>query len=283
MKKGPCVAAALICFLTLGAACADGHAQTTSEAMNERIKTNNPAHYQFAIEKKAQILPTEDQRSFYILWYPKSYSNVEKPPLIVVLHGKGNSAFDEFYFWQAEAEKRGYGILALQHAMAESKDSPEAYYTADEIYSLTSAILQREGAPMRSTLLYGFDHGATDIYALASLDRANGHGYYAMMVANAGSVEPDSPQIKEISSHRLGSVYSGSHWLFYCAGRGTGAETSGCGAMHRSADWVQDLGGQVDLFIEDPEGNHEGFYSNPANLSKVLEAFAEVKRSINGW
>jgi hypothetical protein len=104
-----------------------------------------------------------------------------------------------------------------------------------------------------------------------------------MIIANAGSAEPDYPPNQEIASGRLGVVFAGSHWVFYCGGRDPSPERSGCSGMRKSAGWVKDFGGSVDLFIDEPEGDHGGFHRNPENVRKALDAFGEQSRSMNNW
>ena len=77
------------------------HAQTPlppeAQALLDRARAANPARYQFAVDKGAQILATSDGRSFFVLWYPSNLQSTR--PLVVTLHGSSSWAFDEFFLW----------------------------------------------------------------------------------------------------------------------------------------------------------------------------------------
>lgn len=79
-----------------------------------QARAAEPTRYQFALAQGAQIMPTHDGKSFYVLWFPPHFQTAPRRVMIATLHGHASWAFDEFYLWQPYAAQRGYAILALQ-------------------------------------------------------------------------------------------------------------------------------------------------------------------------
>jgi hypothetical protein len=230
--------------------------------------------YRFAIEKGAQILATPDNKSFALLWYPPEVNASAKPPMIVTLHGHGVWAFDEFFIWYPYALARGYGILALQWWFG-GGERVNDYYSPNELYPIISCILQSQKVPADKNLLHGFSRGSAVIYAMTALDRANDK-YFKLTIANAGGAIQDYPPNVDINTGKFGaSPFSGTHWLLFCAGRDPNPGST-CSEMRRTRDWLTQLGGAIDLFIDDPNADHGGFHRTPAHVNAALDLFAQL-------
>ncbi len=236
------------------------------EKLLNQAKAAHPDRYAFALQHKAQIFPTPDGQSFYVLWVPKPNS-----PIIVTLHGHASWALDEFFLWQRFAEKHGYGILAIQWWFGQGEEISD-YYTPEGIYPMIQSTLRELGVTPGRAVLHGFSRGAANTYAIASLDvRSNTH-LFGACIANAGGASPDYPLYRDITFGKFGfKAFEQTHWILYCGGRDDHPERDGCEAMHNTQEWLERFGGKVDLFMEDPDGDHGGFHRNPKNIEAALE------------
>lgn len=240
-----------------------------------QAKASTPQRYQFALDHGAQILANPDGRSFSVLWYPSQTNTGSKPPMIVTLHGHGSWAFDEFFLWQPYATVRGYGILALQWWFGGGESSSD-YYTPNALYPIIECLLRTQGIQAGKALIHGFSRGSAVIYALTALDRIN-EKFFSLTIANAGGASQDYPPNVDIANGKFGlTPFTGIHWVLFCGGRDSNPERDGCPAMHRSRDWVTQLGGTVDLFIEDVNAGHGGFHMTPAHVNEALDVFARL-------
>ncbi len=243
-----------------------------AQQLLDRARQANPARYQFAMDRGAEVLATSDGRSFYLLWHPPGAA-VGKTPLIATLHGSSSWAFDEFFLWYEAARGAGYGVLAFQWWFGAGEDN-EAYYPNDVLHAELRAALRKTGIAEGTVLLHGFSRGSSNIYGVAALDRRAQDRFFGMVIANSGGASANFPPNVAISGGTYGyNILSGTYWTMYCGGRDPNPDRDGCPAMHRTAEWVGRYGGVLDLFLEDPEGVHGGFHQTPVHLQAALEAF----------
>lgn len=240
-----------------------------------QAKAATPQRYQFALDHGAQILANPDGRSFSVLWYPSQTNTGTKAPMIVTLHGHGSWAFDEFFLWQPYAAARGYGILALQWWFGGGESSSD-YYTPSELYPISECTLRAQQIQPGKALIHGFSRGSAVIYALTALDRIN-EKFFSLTIANAGGASQDYPPNADIASGKFGlTPFTGTHWVLFCGARDPNPDRDGCPAMHHSRDWVTQLGGTVDLLIEDVNAGHGGFHMTPVHVNESLDVFARL-------
>ena len=254
------------------------HAQTTlpseAQALLNKARAANPARYQFAVDKGAQILPTNDGRSFYVLWYPSNLQTTR--PLLVSLHGSSSWAFDEFFLWQQMAEKHGVGILALQWWFGVN-EGPNDYYGPEAMNTLLTSALQTQKIKPGNAMLHGFSRGGANSYGVVFYDRQVKNNYFGFAFANAGGESPDYPLYADITSGKYGSkVFVGTRWGTFCGGLDPNPDRDGCPAMQRTASWVKSYGASVDHVIEDPAKGHGGFHQTPAYIDAALTTFDKI-------
>ena len=108
----------------------------------------------------AQVLPTTDGHSFYVLWLPDDFDPATST-LIVDLHGHDAFAYDGFAAWQDDAQERGYGVLALQWWFG-TGDATEDYYTPEQIYAQVHAVMSDMGLASGHAVLHGFSRGSAN-------------------------------------------------------------------------------------------------------------------------
>lgn len=235
-----------------------------------------PERYRFAVEKKALFLPTPDGRSFYILWYPAGYGPANPPPMIVTLHGHGSWAFDEFFLWQPHAEKRGYGIAALQWWFGKG-ETPRDYYLPHEIYPIFESILRRQNSRPHTAMAHGFSRGSANIYGVTAMDHATQNNFFLLTVANAGKAGADFPINVEIEKGVFGPrPFEGTHWVTCAGAKDPHPDRDGIAGMRQAAAWVARYGGVIELSIEDPKGDHGCLHRNPDNIRAVLDVFERL-------
>ena len=252
-------------------------AETASwQGLLQQAQTSSPERYQYTIEQGAQILPTPDGKSFYVLWLPEGSDSSNPPPIIVNLHGHAGWAFDGLFLWHSYAKERGYGILSLQWWFGGGEDMND-YYLPEEIYPLIGNILNENHVQPQSALLHGFSRGSTNTYGLTALDRASGNNFFLLTIANAGGAADDFPINQSIANGAFGSEpFAQTRWVMVCGMKDPNPDRDGCPAMRKTRDWVTQYGGTVNLLIEDPNGNHGAFHLNPENVNAALDVFAQL-------
>ncbi len=255
-----------------------------SDRLIDLARSGAPHRYESALRQGAKILPTPDGRSFYLLWLPPADASAgnpsETPPIIVTLHGHGSWAFNELALWHDHAAQHGYGVLAIQWWFGKG-ESPHDYYTPDELYPILETILKQQGVGPGRALLHGFSRGASNTYALTALDVAAGNRFFGLTVANSGGASENYPPNVAMTEGRFGEApLRGSWWLLFCGGRDEHPDRDGCPAMHRTATWIEHLGGPVEPVLEDPEAGHGGFHRTPAHVESALALFARLVESL---
>lgn len=242
----------------------------------QQARASSPERARYAEEAGATARFTDDGRSFLLLWLPRWARSPADVPMIVTLHGHGSWAYDELFLWRDAAERRGYGVLALQWWFGRG-ESPADYYEPREVYPLLERLLRGAGVPAGRTLLHGFSRGSANLYGVVALDRTAGSRLFALAVANAGGASSDFPVNAEVDRGVFGPApFAGSRWVTACGARDPNPDRDGCPAMRRTGDWIRRLGGTVELAIEDPDGGHGAFHRNPANVESALDAFARL-------
>jgi hypothetical protein len=254
-----------------------------------RAKIAAPDGYRFALAQGAQLRPTADDRSFYLLWMPPG-KRPSDTPIIVTLHGEERWAFEEFSLWHEAATNHGFGILAIQWWFG---DGPRDYYRPQELFPVVAGILQSQSTKPGQALLHGFGRGAANTYALAFLDRRTKSGFFGLVVADSGGVPlaeagglarknaaETLPLYSEILRGRHGTnAFAGTHWVLFTGGLKSSPEVSGASAMRKTSGWLTELGGTVELFIEEPRAEQEGLHRHPEHLETALRLFEKRPRS----
>lgn len=269
-------AAAVVAASLAGAVLAYG-AGSQSPPILEKMKQRDPGAYAFALAQGAKIktVQTALGPSFYVVWYPKG-KKPQSTPVVVSLHGSGGDALGKFQLWQPQAARRGYGVIALEwwngvNQPAHGDESEVNYLSAEQLYGTLTAILKREKVKPGLALLHGHSRGSTRVYPLTFLDR-KAHRF-RLSVADSGPARPEKADIQMITS------LAGRHFVLYCGRRDVNPERGPmCDAQASSKTWLDAKGAKVDLFIQDPFGNHGGFLASPANINQALDVFARLRR-----
>lgn len=254
---------------------AQGQAAGSWTALLELARARSAARAAFSDSVGAVVEPTADGRVFTLFWSPSPYEPLGDRPVIVTLHGSDGFAFNEIALWHAHAASHGYAILALQWWLG-SGDGIDDYLRPRESYAALASALRVHGATPGRALLHGFSRGSANMYGVTALDRTEGDRWFRFVVANSGGATPGYPVNRDISAGLFGpSPFVGTVWATFCGGRDPTPERDGCPAMRRTATWVQGLGGELDLAIEDPASGHGGFQMTPSHVEAVLDRFGQ--------
>lgn len=247
---------------------------TEADELLQLAQKQTPKRYDYALRNHAQIQPTRDQKSFFLLWLPEK-SKHDPIPIIVSLHGHGSWVFDEFFLWHQFAKERGCGILALQWWLGKGERFQD-YLSPHEIYRAVDDVFKAK-FPKSPALFHGFSRGSANSYAVAALDVDSGNRYFKLIIANSGKPSLDFPPNVQIEKGQFGDQpLRGTRWITYAGAHDTHPARDGFRGMREAKVWIEKYGGKVVLAIEDPEGDHGGFHRNPKNINKALDVFEEI-------
>lgn len=246
-----------------------------SSSLQAQAKAADATRYSFIVGKGAEIKATGDNMAFTLWWQPSTWSHASG--VIVALHGHDSYATTEAALWQPYAEKYGFALLTLQWWFGAGETTSD-YYRPEQIYLLVSNLLVSKNVKVGSVFFTGFSRGSANSYAVATLDHAAANrNHFALVLSNAGSAASDYPPNQQISAGSFGSQpFAGMKWAMYCGEKDPDPDIGGCPAMLKSSTWVKDLGASMQLFIDDPIGNHGGFMTNPSNVTQVMELYRQV-------
>ena len=246
------------------------------ETLLAQAQAANAQRYEFAIKQGAQIVPTADGKSFYVLWLPKGFETTARRAIIVTLHGHASWAFDEMFLWHSFAAQRGYAILALQWWFGEGERFQD-YYSPYEMYPTIERVLREQKIARGNAILHGFSRGSANSYAVAALDNSINQ-FFGLAIANAGGVGLDFPSNVDIERGKFGAQpFAGTQWLLFCGGNDPNPDRDGCGGMTKTRAWIEKYGGTIALFLQDPNGDHGAFHRNPTNVNTALDLFAKLQ------
>lgn len=224
--------------------------------------------YQYAIDHGAEIKPTTDGATFTVWLEPPDF-DPQTDITFVSLHGHAGWATDAFTAWHKDMEERGYAFLAIQWWFGQSMEM-ESYARHDLIYPWIQQSLEAHGVSPGQVIFEGFSMGSAVSYLVTAMDQQREEPYFAVTIANSGVMEPTEPYNKAIGEWRYGEeVYKGTSWILYCAMHDEEHE-NWCQQMQNTNIWIKELGGVVELFIQDPVGGHGGMMI-PKNKEEVLD------------
>lgn len=272
MKSIKGILAALISILFVLPATARAY---QGQALLDYARQERAPRAQFAVQRGAEVILTEDGKSFFVEWFPEGFDANDSPYVIVTVGGHSTFAFDDFSVWYPFLKDRKFGFLGLQWWFGENQQM-NGYLTPEEMYSLISQELEKLKIQPGHVLLHGFSRGSANSYALAALDRASGQNYFGMIIANAGSMASNYPPNKKMISGAYGEQpLKGTRWITFAGRNDPNPERDGVPAMRATGEKIKSLGGAVALAIEDPAGDHGGFHRNPQNANRALDFFEE--------
>lgn len=267
------LAVMFIATFCVGSACAQ-KLSPQAQALLEKARAANPERYRFAMEKGAQILPSSDGKSFFLVWQPQAAAPFR--PMIYALHGSNSWVFDEFSLWQPSLEKHGIGIIALQWWFGVNQSSQD-YYPPSDLYKLFDHLAKEMNLRPGTVLLEGFSRGSANSYGVSFYDRTSGNNYFGFNFALSGSAELSYPLYGDIEAGKYGEkVFAGTRWATFCGERDPKPEQTGCAGMRRTREWLIKHGATVDMVFEEAEMGHGGFNWKPELADRLFTHFKSL-------
>lgn len=240
-------------------------------------QTTQDASYAEAVAKGAEIVPVDQNRSFVVWWAPENF-DVTTGTVVVALHGHGSWATRDFTVWYPELTQRQYAYLGIQWWFGRSLES-DGYYKPDMIYGLIRDELEKRGVQPGNVIFQGFSMGSANSYAVSAFDKWEGPGYFGVNIANSGPYESDFPPNAKIPTYAE-KPFDGSHWILFCGEKdyNESGPHAGffCDGMEATQTWLLSMGATVDLFIQDPTGDHGSFMMNKMNVNQALDLAATL-------
>lgn len=240
-------------------------------------QTAEPEAYDFVESSNAEIVPVNNGRTFAVWWQPEDFDPAEDL-VIVSLHGHGGWATTDFQVWYPELEKRGYAFVGIQWWFGRSLEDI-GYDEPGMIYQNIKEVLSAKGIPAGHIVFQGFSMGSARSYGVALYDNLCGEKYFGVSIANSGPWEDNYPLYKKVLAETYGSKpFAGTNWILFCGEKDDDEFGLGhvCDGLQDSYYRLTELGGSVDLFLRDPEGDHGSFMRNQENLTAGLDAAEEV-------
>lgn len=228
---------------------------------------------QYALNAGAQIIATTDDSSFYIQWFPAGPIPANMP-VIVTLHGSNGFAFHEFYNWHQQAMQHGCGIIAIQWWRGNNAIAPNDYFNDARLYEFIDTALSRINYPPGKAFFHGFSRGSSRSYGVIFNDSHGGQNYFCTALSNAGQADSLYPLYDSIYNNYFGSnVFLGKRWALYCGANDSNPTQSGCPAMNYTQNWLIAQGATVDVFFQDPIGDHNGFNDTTIYKDSILNYY----------
>ena len=223
----------------------------------------------------ASVEETPDEKSF-VVWHAPEGFDPKTGITLVTLHGHQSWAGKSVMVWADEVRARGWAHLAVQWWYGRSAET-HGYARPADVYPWIVDALRRHGVEPGRVIFQGFSMGSAISYAVTFLDRQAPAPYFAVTIANSGSMAEDYlPNRPFLSGEAGAQPFAHTHWILYCSEHDQ-EQRQACERMAWGAEQLERLGGAVDLFIRDPQGPHGGFMS-PANLDRSLDQAVSVIR-----
>jgi len=256
---------------TANGAAAEPLTGKAADLYQQAIKTGrHAANFE---KTKHEIRPTNDGRSFFVIW-----KGSDAPTKwIVSLHGAGRPAkgfaTDDLAIWYPHLKDRTAGLICLQWWFG-TGDRTEDFYTPMAMYREIDQLLAGMHIKPGTVMLHGFSRGSANTYALAALDAGRGPHYFSLIVASSGGAALDYPPTRAIGRGEYGQEpLRGTKWITVAGARDPEPDRDGIAGMKRTAGWLKDQGAVVAEQIEDPNSGHGALVLNPKNAARVLDRF----------
>jgi predicted esterase len=131
---------------------------------------------------------TDGKSHQYFTYVPSSYSPATEIPLIISLHGAGDTAKNFIKLWEADAEKGGFMALVPEASSAYGPGYTWDLTDTDLILGATGDIEHCYNTDLRRHILHGFSAGGLIAYILG-LAQADSFSGLAIASSDLGTAE----------------------------------------------------------------------------------------------
>lgn len=249
----------------------------TAQNLYTTMFNSDPFRGNYAITNGATFHNSTDSSSFYLQWFPNGSTQADTLPMIVTCHGSEGKVFDEFYLWHSYAVANNCGIIAIQWFNPDSTVwGSDPYLKDTAIYNTIETALSSISYPSNKALFHGFSRGSARSYAINLYDHLSSNNYFCTTISNSGSAEPVYPLYQDLDLGLYGvNPFLGRRWALYCGELDPNPTLSGCIGMSNTKNWLIAKGAIVDVYIQDPTGNHGGFHMNSSNVDSIMTYYLQ--------
>ncbi len=192
----------------------------------------------------------------------------EETRYIVTLHGTGELAEKNFYWWYPRVQELrdgGYnvGLIALQYHDPEAA-SDTGYLSVNDIYLALDEVLADRVASGKAAphghIFHGFSRGSANQYGLAILDRQQNQ-WSTTFIADSGAWAPGTdplPVVQDAMEDGDSTLLAGVSFYIYNGLQDHDPQQNGTYGQNQAAEVMQDLGASVER-VEDTTGCHSAF------------------------
>ncbi len=237
------------------------------------ISALRPGPYADAIAAGARVVNLEPMHTFFVLWVPDGYEEMEDRRVMVIAHGHGGDAYREVGLELNFPNDPDYAIVAIQWWTGED----EVMYSAQQFYEFMDVALRymeyKYHAQLDRCALRGWSFGSEISYEVTYLDRANGRNRLALTISHDGFMRPDPDEMgvgREFTQNLYDGLYgsdafSGTHFYLYTGDAHTN--------ITNTMQVITNFGGTVERMVVDAGIGHDGFYRHPQYHEEALEIF----------
>ncbi len=237
------------------------------------ISALRPDPYADAIAAGARVVNLEPMDTFFALWVPDGYEEMEDRRVMVIAHGHGGDAYREIGLELNFPGDPDYAIVAIQWWTGVD----DVMYSGQQFYDFMDVALRymeyKYHTQLDKCALRGWSFGSEISYEVTYLDRVQGGQRLALTISHDGFMRPDPDEMavgREFTQNLYDGLYgsdafSGTHFYLY-----TGeAHTN----ITNTQQVITDFGGTVERMVVDAEAGHDGFYIHPQYHEEALNIF----------
>lgn len=244
-------------------------AVTPSVDVTAAMKLAVPDDFASAKAHGAKIKKVDHDQNYIVRWKPQGFDR-KTGITLVSLHGHEGWAVTEFEKWYPELTERGYAYVGIQYWFGTGSTTDD-YYKNKKITKIIRHRLKHYNVKHGSVIFHGFSMGSARSYGVALLDGQKQKPYFGVTISNAGAWADNYPMYANVLNGKYGNhPFKHDQFIFYCAGQDASHPTS-CTDFGHTADVIASLGGEVNLFIRDANGQHGSFMLNEANRDEALD------------
>ncbi len=237
-----------------------------------------PGPYADAMAAGARVVNLEPMSTFFVIWVPEGYEEMEDRRVMVIAHGHTGNAYREMGLELGFPGEPDYAIVTIQWWTGVE----EVMYSAQQFYEFMDVALRymayKYGAQLDKCAYRGWSLGSEISFEVTYLDRISDTNYLALTISHDGGMMPDTENMsvgKEFTQNLYDGVYGddafeGKHFYLYA-----GAEPQ-IGYMSNTEQVLTSFGGVVERLIADEGAGHDGFYLHPQYHEEALEIFFQL-------
>lgn len=232
--------------------------------------------YRTMMDAGARVVNLVSDDTFFLVWAPEGYSEMQDRRVMVVLHGSSRTAYDEAESELEKAQEHGYAIVAIQWWVS----NPYRHLKAAEVYKIVDLALRymeyKYGSDLEKVALEGYSRGSIISYEVAFWDLYNDTNYFALIISNQGGLRHyiNAGFLDELQHGLYGAApFEGAHFFMYCGMEDEAFGAEVCYTMQETKAILEEYGAIIERFIQDPMGLHTGYHRSDEYHEEAIQTF----------